>query len=293
MFQFSIQFPSKHRHTPTRAKQTTRGWGVWQFTVVLVACVLLFAAHFLHLISDKTFFSGFGVIFSGVFLSIGFFTYVNDLRLMREARNTPTSRIRSAAQGYVELNGTLIQRDDAPLLQSPLTNTPCLWWSYSIEKKTSNGRRIGNSYHSTSEKWTTIDSGRSEQWLLLRDETGQCAINPAGASVTGHQSKSWRGNAPHPRDAPITGLRKLTAGEYRYYESVLLPDEPLYAIGEFRSHDGQHSLEAPHDQRPFALSGKGEAALVRSARTGAIVGGVFFLLGAMGLAGVVLWQFLG
>jgi len=291
MFQFSIQFPSKPRKNPARVDQEKRilesGW----FGAFVVVSLLLCVGYKLQLIPDKIFASGLGVSLGGLFMYLGSYLYLNDLRVIRAARNTPTSKIRSAAQGYVELNGTLIQRENTPLLQSPLTATPCLWWSYDIQKKTSTGVGVGKGYHQAA--WISIDSGESEGWLHLEDGTGQCAINPAGASITGHQSKSWRGNTPHPRDPPITGLRKLSAGGYLYSESVLLPDQPLYAIGEFRTHDGQHTLEAPHDQRPFALSGKGEAAVLRSARERVIIGGISFLLGAIGLAGGVGWLFLG
>src|SRR5690606_32876337 len=57
------------------------------------------------------------------------------IRRLSEARfllNTPTSKIRSAAQGYVELYGTL---DELPggQLEAPLTGTACLWWRFRIE----------------------------------------------------------------------------------------------------------------------------------------------------------------
>ena len=55
----------------------------------------------------------------------------------------PTSRIASAAQGYLELEGNadLLL---GPQIISPLSHTPCAWWWFCIEKKVTryrNGRR--------------------------------------------------------------------------------------------------------------------------------------------------------
>jgi hypothetical protein len=46
------------------------------------------------------------------------------LRKARSIEDTPTSKISSAAQGYVELIGSA--KADQALLSAPLTNTPCL-----------------------------------------------------------------------------------------------------------------------------------------------------------------------
>ena len=73
------------------------------------------------------------------------------LRRMVQARyllDTPTSKIRSAAQGYVELYGVL-QGREAPVL-APLSNTPCLWWRFKIEEYSSSDKRSS---------WRVVESG--------------------------------------------------------------------------------------------------------------------------------------
>ncbi len=58
--------------------------------------------------------------------------FVHRLARARLLGDVPTSRIRSAAQGFVELYGVLEEGPEGPL-QAPLTGKPCLWWRYRIE----------------------------------------------------------------------------------------------------------------------------------------------------------------
>ena len=50
----------------------------------------------------------------------------------RTIQDIPTSRIRSAAQGYVELEGVCELMDGPPIL-SPLTGSQCAWYQYSVQ----------------------------------------------------------------------------------------------------------------------------------------------------------------
>ena len=91
----------------------------------------------------------------------------------RTIEDTPTSRIRSAAQGYVELSGRGTMPPNAEN-KGPLTCIPCTWWRYKIEERSRSGR---------SRSWSTIQSDTSEAPFLLDDGTGQCLVNPRGAEV--------------------------------------------------------------------------------------------------------------
>ena len=73
------------------------------------------------------------------------FNAIQNLRRYQAIADTPTSKIRSASQGYVELSGT-IEKADSPDIQplsGPLTGLPCVWYRYSIERY----RRSGKSSH--------------------------------------------------------------------------------------------------------------------------------------------------
>jgi len=198
------------------------------------------------------------------------------LASMRHAQDTPTSKIRSAAQGYVELEGIAKPVAGQPLVHSALTRTPCLWWSYEIQIYKLEKNRQG---------WETIESASSKNRLCLADDTGRCRINPQGARVVEHEKKIWKGRTRYPHKSDQrNALSKLFSRRYRYIESLLLPDLQLYALGDFKSHDGEHLLENPVDGRPFILSGKGEAGAVADGRKDMLIGAVFILMGTLGAA---------
>jgi len=117
------------------------------------------------------------------FIVAGVSGYRNGIRRMRHADDTPTSKIHSAAQGYVELKGTLIPAHNQPPLMSPLSNTPCLYWKYDIQKYKYGFNNFNN--------LEFIEEGSSDTWMSLADETGECFIDPANAHITAHQSKFW------------------------------------------------------------------------------------------------------
>ncbi len=155
------------------------------------------------------------------------------LRRLAQARHlldTPTSKIRSAAQGYAEFYGVLAQQPET-VIAGPLTGKPCLWWRYSIEEYQVDDK---------SRSWRLVESGSSEAWLLLDDGTGQCLIDPRGAEVRPATREQWRGSLRHPRGPAKHGWAALlSAGKrYRYREERLHVGQPLYAIGEFRSSGG-------------------------------------------------------
>lgn len=132
-----------------------------------------------------------------------------NLRRHRLIEDIPTSRIASAAQGYTELVGRSEQFPDT-VLPARLSGRPCVWYRYQIETRDSGGH------------WQVEAFGTSDDSFLLRDETGVCVIDPEGAEVTTSRRRVW------------------TEGRERFTEWLILPGDPLYAMGEFRTldHDG-------------------------------------------------------
>ena len=159
----------------------------------------------------------------------------------RVIEDTPTSRVRSAAQGYVELSGQGLLPADSHN-KGPLTGMPCTWWRYKIEERGYNGR---------SRSWSTVDSGTSEAPFLLDDGTGQCLIDPRGAEVYTSARDVWYGQSAWPEMHIPNGtgifgwlVDTFMTGKYRYTEHRLQPREHVYAIGAFRSVGGI-SIESP------------------------------------------------
>lgn len=145
---------------------------------------------------------------------ISFFAWQSALYRLRMIRDTPTSKVASAAQGYVELVGRGCPFGDTPLI-SKLRALPCLWYRYTVERRTSKN------------KWETIDSGESVDSFLLRDDSGDCVIDPERAEIVTRHRDQW------------------TDGDHRYTEWKLIRDDSLYTIGEFRT----RSLGAEFDAR--------------------------------------------
>lgn len=171
----------------------------------------------------------------------------------RHLLDTPTSRIRSAAQGYVELVG-ILRELGVPQPTAPLTGEHCLWWRYCIEEYRSNGKRSS---------WNVLERGTSEAWLRLADTTGECLIDPRGADVHPAFRKVWTGSLRHPRGvAPSGWLGLLSSGKrYRYTEERLHDGEPLYAIGDFRTTGGgRHGLDLSSAKREVIRQWKGDYA---------------------------------
>jgi hypothetical protein len=162
------------------------------------------------------------------------------LHIARVVEDTPTSRIRSAAQGYVELSGRCRALDGTQNL-APLTQRPCVWWHFRVQQKVESGTRGRRR-----ESWRTINSGRSEQPFLLDDGTGQCMVQPTGADILTGESTTWYGSTPWPTQAAGAGLLRPQGHRYRYFEERIYEHEQAYVLGQFRTHTsaGQRDLQA-------------------------------------------------
>lgn len=123
-------------------------------------------------------------------------------RRTRAVADTPTSRVASAAQGYVELIGTGKPLAGAPLL-SPLTHLPCLWFRYTVERKDSEN------------KWVQESKGESDASFILDDDTGECVVDPEGAEMLVTKKDTW------------------IEGDRRYTQWLLIERQTIYALGQF------------------------------------------------------------
>ncbi len=185
------------------------------------------------------------LLFAAVLGAVQFFRLQRRRRLMED---TPTARIRSAAQGYVELSGR-VRLPDTPL-HSPLTATPCAWWRFRIERRKSEGRNAG---------WELEQQGSSEAQFWLDDDSGCCIVDPAGAEVRAVNHRSWVGATPVlVPEAPGTTIWSGDA-EHRYTEELILPGETLYALGQFTSIDPLQT-SARDDLRDLVIAWKTEPA---------------------------------
>ncbi len=153
------------------------------------------------------------------------------LRRDRFAADTPISRIRSAAQGYVHLEGQVRPTAEQGEVLSPLTNRPCVWWDYKVEQYRSGRLERG--------EWTCTERGTSIAPFVLCDADGQCLVGPVGAEIVPTAHNVWHGKTPRPEGAPTFELPFVTVfddGVYRYTESILAVGARVTVLGELRSH---------------------------------------------------------
>lgn len=158
----------------------------------------------------------------------------------RVIEDTPISRVRSAAQGYVELSGRGVLPPTSAN-KGPLTGIPCTWWRYKVEERSSTGK---------SRSWTTLQNDTSDVPFLLDDGTGQCLIDPRGAEVFPGATDVWYGPTewPEVRIPNGTGVfgwlvDACMTDKYRYTEYRLQPQEHVHAIGAFRTLGGVSALD--------------------------------------------------
>lgn len=142
----------------------------------------------------------------GCIALVSLFAWLSVLHRHRLIVATPTSRVASAAQGYVELLGRA-RPEGAPILSKFLL-LPCLWYRYQVERRNHKN------------EWRTIDTGESTAPFRLDDGSGSCVVDPHGAEIIVRQKDQWR------------------VGNERYTEWKLLEMEEVYVLGEFRTSGG-------------------------------------------------------
>ena len=185
-------------------------------------------------------------IFSAVATALSLFGLVSGFRSVRRARlieDAPSARVRSAHQGYVELNGVAKAMDGEPVV-APLSAVHCCWYRFKVEER-------------RNDKWQTTRKGESADLFLLRDATGECVVDPEGAEITVRNKETWYGDGSSVgmpglhRTVPdaclagrlaVLGIQVAASplsavSPYRYTEEVILAGDPLYAIGHFKTLD--------------------------------------------------------
>ncbi|WP_139555893.1 hypothetical protein [Methylotetracoccus oryzae] len=154
--------------------------------------------------------------------------------------DTPTSRIRSAAQGYVELEGVVRRLAGEPII-APLSGLPCVWYRYSVEKTARDPDQDG-----LFEGAEPIEQGVSDGLFGLDDGTALCVVDPDSAEVYAAREDCWRGRYRRPGglapDSPL--LRHVgNRGVYRYREARIQDGQRLWAAGRFRTVQGGGFLD--------------------------------------------------
>lgn len=178
---------------------------------------------------------------SSILVVAWFFLIFYFLKRARLIEDTPTSKIRSAAQGYVELVGAVSVGETGELI-SPLSDNPCVWFEYKVQ------RYNGGSKDS---RWETINHGTSGLPFQINDKSGICTIHPDGADVITEHVRTWYGDSINLLEIKQRSRKslfaKLNKNRYRYIERFIYIHDVIYALGYFESLGGGRNIPAVHD----------------------------------------------
>lgn len=195
---------------------------------------------------------------------LGLATVASAAASIRAMRGTRTATVAEARPGFVELTGTLRLPPRAEAVVGPLTKRPGVW--YAVESTFG-----GNGSRSFRE--------RSAQLFLLRDATGEVAIDPTGMTVRTRHSVTRFGGARH-----------ITAGP-RTTERLLCEGDEAYVLGELAhvpSGGGTvRRVRVPEDGRPLVVSNYSEDELVQRERYWLLSGALLLVVSVA----TVLWGY--
>lgn len=183
------------------------------------------------------------IIYAVIGAGLGVLLFVKGFRALQRKRlimDTPTARVRSAAIGLVELQGTAV----GPFtFTAPITQKPCY-------------------YHRT-QLWKWVQRGKNSEWeriadecrhvpFYLRDATGMVLVDPNGAELELHCDYKQEFHHSLFGSSSVPGPVAEFAGRYgvggsstiKIEEYCIKPDNALFVLGTLATNPGL---------RPFAL----------------------------------------
>lgn len=195
-------------------------------------------------------------ILAGGFFVFGFISLlvyavyfcIYEFRSSLAVRDIGTAKIASAAQGYTEIVG---KSPKTPPLESPISETRCLWYQYAIYSKSVSESRnrwgIEQSFWGSilhfivnkkygfleGDNWKRVDAGESDVPFVIHDGTDCCEVDPKGAQFS--DLKFIATVSPD--------------GTERYEELLLLPEKEVFVLGEFST----KSLSEQRSHRSLVL----------------------------------------
>lgn len=145
-----------------------------------------------------------GLVCLGLMAVVALVAWVLTYQRSRAVADVATSRIGSAAQGYVELTGRA-SGSASELLRSPFSATECVWYRYRVYE------RDGDN------DWCEVERGSSTATFELSDGSGACRVDPEHAELLGAHS------------------REIIHGREKQVEEMLMRGSLIYVLGEFRT----------------------------------------------------------
>lgn len=159
-----------------------------------------------------------GAVCLMLIVAVGLLACASTYRRARAIADVATSRIGSAAQGYVEVMGRA-KADPGELILSPYSGIACIWYRFQVYSR-DNPRS----------EWREVDSGASSATFELSDGSGACRVDPDHAEVVGPERRvSYRDGD-------------------KLVEEMLFAGGTLYVLGEYATlHGAQAALSVSED----------------------------------------------
>lgn len=156
---------------------------------------------------------GDGFILAVLAAASGYGLWRNGMKVRNLSRGTATSKVASAAKGFVELSG-IARALNSEVLRDPITRKPCVWYHFETEER----KRWGKN-----SDWRVINSATSARPFVLDDGTALCAIMSLQATIERRKPevikesrtlrhKVWRIRAGDPLYA-LGHIERLAPGE--------------------------------------------------------------------------------
>ncbi|MBV8030237.1 MAG: hypothetical protein JO035_01880 [Betaproteobacteria bacterium] len=158
---------------------------------------------------------------AGVMLA-SFWGWLRSNQRLRALEEVPLSKIATAAQGYARFEGRADFFPDRPVT-SP-TGVRCCWFRYEHKTYDSEGN--------------VTDTDRDESiWsFAMSDGTGECIVDPAGASMIG------------------TRQNHFSDKRESWTEELIVPRDPLCVLGQFTTSGGTVPASEVQDRVGHLLS---------------------------------------
>jgi len=183
------------------------------------------------------------LMFGGILFIVGIIVTLTGLKGYRRRQRilaTPTSPISQApGNAHVEVKGRIVPGPQG-VLQAPFSGRHAVWARITVLEHRSSGR---NSY------WATILKETDQREFFVDDGSGQMAkVIPQGADVMldAHNvasSGTFSDASPHLQAFLASRGHSTTSWlgfnkSMRYTEELLVPNDPLYALGPSRRDPG-------------------------------------------------------
>lgn len=139
--------------------------------------------------------------FAAITAVSGYLMWRRNMRAANLMEGTATSRVASAAKGYVELAGTARGAGGQPV-RDPIESLGCLW--YNVVTETRNR-------WSRNRNWSVERRESSTEPLSLQDDTGSCLIVPGEAKIDEEQDPDVIVKESHDTAAQDLAYRRRSA----------------------------------------------------------------------------------